>query len=332
MKTNIINNTSSFSNIDLARSVFQSAIDGLKIQQSSIDENFIKLIDCIYNLKGKVILGGMGKNSHIAKKIAATLSSTGTSSYFIHPGEASHGDLGMIARNDMVILLSKSGETTELRDIVNYTRRFHIPLTAITENSNSSLAEAADLVLTIPKINEALDFVAPTTSCTMMMVLGDAIALSLIEKRGFTREDFHIFHPGGRLGASFIKVKDLMHQGDELPIVTENMKTADVVKIMTEKNLGCAIVVDNKLNVIGIITDGDLRRKLGNNIENLLAKDLMKAGPFSIKSSSLAVEALDLMNAKAITCLIVIEDISKKLVGIIHMHDCLKSGANPFFL
>jgi arabinose-5-phosphate isomerase len=273
----------------------------------------------------------MGKSGLIAKKISATLSSTGTSSYFVHPGEASHGDLGIISRDDMVLLLSNSGETSELKDIINYTKRFNIKLACMVRNGKSSLAEEADIKIVIPASPEALDFEAPTTSTTMMLVLGDALALTLLEKKGFTREDFRIFHPGGRLGASFVKVKNIMHIGNKVPLIYENSGVPEIISVMTEKGFGCVAVLDKKDFLTGIITDGNLRRHICPEMMELFAKDIMTKSPITIKPDSLSVEALDLMNRKAITNLIVTEQNSHKVSGILHIHDCLRTGASPYF-
>jgi arabinose-5-phosphate isomerase len=312
-----------------ALSVIASAVDGLNELANSLDENFSKLIDNILSHKGRVIVSGMGKSGHIGRKIAATLSSTGTAAIFIHPGEASHGDLGMIQPNDLVILLSNSGETIELKDIVNYCKRFHILLVAMVRKPNSSLGLAADICITIPNVAEALEFDAPTTSTTSMLVLGDAIALTLMEKKGFRRKDFQLYHPGGRLGTSFYKVCDIMHVDYELPVVHCDDNVLQTLKIVSQKQFGCTAVLDNQQKLVGIFTDGELRRCIG--IPNLLDKkisEVMKKEPLTISADSLVVEALDKMNRHKITCLFVADE-NKFLKGIIHMHDCLKVGATP---
>lgn len=320
------NNTSKTSTAEI---VIKSAIEGLNALSASLNDRFNLLIEEILKHKGRIIVSGMGKSGHIAKKIAATLSSTGTSSFYIHPGEASHGDLGMIHSDDMVLLLSNSGETTELKDIINYCKRFHIFLIAMVRKENSTLGEAADLCLTIPAVPEALEFDAPTTSTTMMLVLGDAIALTLLEKRGFSRKDFQIYHPGGRLGASFFRVKDIMHVDYALPIVQTDDKVSTAIEMITKKKFGCTAILNAEQKLVGIFTDGELRRSI--SIPDLLNKDIsevMRENPITINPNSLVVEALDIMNKKLITSLFVVDD-NQHLKGIIHMHDCLKVGATP---
>lgn len=315
--------------IDIARTVIYSAIEGLQALSNSLDHNFSRLIDEILQHKGRVILSGMGKSGHIARKIAATLASTGTPAFFIHPGEASHGDLGMIHQDDLVILLSNSGETSELKDIINYCKRFHIFLVAVVRKEISSLGSAADICISIPATPEALEFDAPTTSTTMMLALGDAIALTLLEKKGFSRKDFQLYHPGGRLGATFYRVKDLMHVDYALPIVHLDDTVKTTVTVITQKKFGCAAVLDNEQKLVGIFTDGELRRNISN--PNLLEKkisEVMTHNPITINADSLVVEAIDLMNRKLITILFVVDD-KNCLKGVLHMHDCLKAGASP---
>ncbi len=315
--------------LKIARNIISSEIDGLKALSSHLNENFKQLIEEILKHKGRVIVSGMGKSGHIARKIAATLSSTGTPSFFIHPSEASHGDLGMIQTDDLVILLSNSGETTELKDIINYCKRFHIFLVAMVRNCSSTLGLAADICLDIPAVPEALEFDAPTTSTTMMLALGDAIALTLLEKRGFSREDFQVYHPGGRLGATFYRVKDIMHVDYELPIVQLDDSVELAVHMMSQKRFGCTAILDHEQKLAGVFTDGELRRSV--SIPNLLNKrisEVMVKNPITISASSLVVEAMDLMNKKLIMCLFVVDE-HKYLKGIVHMHDCLKTGATP---
>ncbi len=317
------------STLEIAKKVIDSETNGLKALSESLGEDFEQLIEEIFKHNGKIIVSGMGKSGHIARKIAATLSSTGTSSFFIHPGEASHGDLGMIQANDLVILLSNSGETSELKDIINYCKRFHITLVAMVRNRNSSLGLAADICLTIPALAEALEFDAPTTSTTMMIALGDAIALTLLESKGFSREDFQIYHPGGRLGASFFRVKDIMHVDYELPIVQQNDTVELAIHMITQKRFGCTAVLDQEQKLVGIFTDGELRRNITTpNLLNKSITEVMVKNPVTISANSLVVEALDLMNKKLITCLLVVDD-NNYLAGIVHMHDCLKVGASP---
>ena len=317
------------SKIDVAKTVIFSAVEGLQALSDSLNKDFSKLIDEILKHKGRVILSGMGKSGHIAKKIAATFASTGTPAFFIHPGEASHGDLGMIQQDDLVILLSNSGETNELKDIINYCKRFHILLVAMVRNPNSSLGIAADICITLPSVPEALEFDAPTTSTTMMLVLGDAIALTLLEKKGFSRKDFQLYHPGGRLGATFLKVKDIMHVDYALPIAHINDTVKDTVSIISRKKFGCAAILDEEQKLVGVFTDGELRRNIDlNNLLERKISEVMTKDPITINGTSLVLEALDLMNKKLITTLFVVDN-EKHLEGVIHMHDCLKAGATP---
>jgi arabinose-5-phosphate isomerase len=264
----------------------------------------------------------MGKSGHVARKIAATMASTGTPAHFVHPGEASHGDMGMITKDDAVLALSNSGETAELADMIAYCKRFSIPLIAMVRRKTSMLVEAANIAMVLPATSEAPPTDAPTTSTTMMMALGDAIAVALVERRGFTRDDFSVFHPGGKLGKAFIRVSDLMHKGDELPLVDMDTPMQQVLLLMTSKRFGCAGVQEGT-TLAGVITDGDLRR----NMDGLLskkAKDVMTSKPLSIRPSALAAEALGIMNERSITTLFVVED--QKAVGIVHIHDCLRAG------
>ena len=315
--------------INTAKSVINSAIDGLNALSDSLGVDFERLVNEILQHQGRVIISGMGKSGHIAKKIAATLASTGTPSFCIHPSEASHGDLGMIQPDDLVILLSNSGETTELKDIINYCKRFHIFLVAMVRKPNSSLGLAADLCLNVPAIPEALEFEAPTTSTSMMLALGDALALALLDQKGFSRKDFQLYHPGGRLGASFYRVKDAMHVDYELPIVHIDDNVEEALKIITQKKFGCAAILDHDQKLVGIFTDGELRRNI--NTPNLMQEkiiNVMKHNPLTIGANSLVVEALDIMNQHMITCLFVADE-NSNLKGIIHLHDCLKVGATP---
>jgi arabinose-5-phosphate isomerase len=313
----------------LARAVLEAEVQGLKELGDSLDRKFVELVELIYKVKGRVIVSGMGKSGHIARKIAATLASTGTPAFFVHPGEASHGDLGMINGDDVVILLSNSGETKELIDIINYVERFRIPLVAFVRNVSSSLAQAADIAIIFPKTPEALEFDAPTTSTTMMLALGDAMAITLLEKKGFSKDDFGTFHPGGRLGAKFVKVGQLMHTGDEIPVGKLDDKMSKIIISMSEKSFGCICIINTKGEVEGIITDGNLRRHMSSNLLAMTAKEVMTKDPVTTSSDSLAVKALDLMNQKNITSLLVTEKGGKKIEGILHIHDCLRSGVNP---
>ncbi|MFV9875197.1 MAG: SIS domain-containing protein [Rickettsiales endosymbiont of Dermacentor nuttalli] len=313
--------------LEIARKVIADEIDGLKaLSQITLNEKFLEAINVIYNVKGRVICSGMGKSGHIARKIAATFASTGTPAIFVHPAEASHGDLGMITSRDVLVLFSNSGETTELKSLVYYAKRFNITLISVVSKQESSLAEASNIALILPNTPEASLIGAPTTSTTMMLALGDALAIVLLEKRGFRREDFQVFHPGGKLGASFIKVKDLMYKGKDIPLIDSESIMSQAIIVITEKRLGCVGVVDQNNKLIGIITDGDLRRHMANDLLNLKVTDVMTINLITVNSNILVVEALKYMNEKSITVLFVIDE-SQTPIGIIHIHDCLNIGA-----
>ncbi len=307
-----------------ARAVIAREVEGLQAVADSLDEQFIAIVEKIAGLKGRVIISGMGKSGHIARKIAATLASTGTPAHFVHPSEASHGDLGMITADDLVVCLSNSGETHELRDIIAYARRFGIPLVALVRRESSILADAADIAVILPEVPEASPIGAPTTSTTMMLAYGDALAVALLEHKGFSREDFGVFHPGGKLGSQFIRVADLMHGADELPLVAQTTPMPQALLTMTEKRFGCAGVVGKDGELAGIITDGDLRRHMEQGLLEKEAGQVMHRHPVTITPTMLAAEALGIMNSKSITCLFVVE--GEKPVGILHIHDCLRAG------
>lgn len=311
--------------IDSAVRTIKTEIEGLNSLLSFFGENYVKAVDLILNCKGRVIVSGMGKSGHIGNKIAATFASTGTPSFFIHPGEASHGDLGMITQDDVVILLSNSGETKELKDIIFYCKRFEIPIIGIIRRQESELTKASTIPLVLPAIPEANSVNAPTTSTTMMLALGDALAVSLIDAHGFNSEKFGVFHPGGKLGANFLKVRDLMRHGQDIPLVRSEQKMSEVLFEMTSKHLGCTGVIDSQNKLIGIITDGDLRRHLNDNFLENCAVEVMTKNPITTSEQTLAVEAIAVMNKKSITSLFVIDE-QKNAVGILHLHDCLRSG------
>jgi arabinose-5-phosphate isomerase len=310
--------------IALAQKVLRQEIEGIEALFSTLDHNFAAAVSVIHALRGRTIVTGMGKSGHIARKIAATLSSTGTPAVFVHPAEASHGDLGMITQDDAVIALSNSGETKELQDIISYTRRFGIPLIGIVRRQESALVEAADIAFVLPAVPEACDVNAPTTSTTMMLALGDALAIVLLNKKGFTRDDYRILHPGGKLGAALIRVQDIMHAGDAVPIVNKAERMADVLLLITSKRFGCAGIVDDEGKLVGIITDGDMRRHMCNEFMNMTAEEVMTSNPRTIRPGALAAEAVNIMNSYSITALFAVEDFSIK--GIIHIHDCLRAG------
>ena len=311
--------------IKIAKATIDRQIEGLKALEDALDGNFSKAVEIICACKGKIVVSGMGKSGHIAHKIAATLASTGTTAIFVHPAEASHGDLGMITKDDVVVLLSNSGETAELKDIIFYCKRFSIPIIAIVRRKTSTLVESADIAFVLPEVPEGSSVAAPTTSTTMMLAWGDALAMAVMENKGFSKDDFGTFHPGGKLGSQFIKVEQIMLKGEMLPIIKETDKMSDVIIIMTKKALGCAVAIDSRGKIAGIITDGDLRRHMNEDIISKTAKDLINRSPKVIKQSALAIEALGVMNKNSITTLLVHND-NEKLVGIIHIHNLLAAG------
>ncbi len=309
-----------------ARRVLEQESRALTELAESLDDTFVRTIEMLRQGAGKAVVTGMGKSGHVARKIAATMASTGTPAFFVHPAEASHGDLGMIGRDDVVIALSNSGETPELVDVVAYVKRMGISLISITGNKPNALADAADIALMLPPMTEACPHgLAPTTSTTMMMALGDALAVALLERRGFTPSDFRVFHPGGPLGRKLLKVGDMMHQGDALPLVAPDCPMGEVVLVISTKSLGCAGVVDDAGRLVGIVTDGDLRRHMGEDLLSRPAEAVMTRGPKTVKPGQLAVEALRLMNESKITSLFALDD-DGRAVGLLHLHDCLRAG------
>jgi arabinose-5-phosphate isomerase len=314
---------STFDAAAVGRRVLKTESDALLTLAEGLDGAFSKAVEIVHGLKGKVVCTGVGKSGHVGRKIAATLASTGTPSVFVHATEASHGDLGMVRQADAVLALSKSGETKELADVVAYTKRFGIPLLAITAFENSALGRAADVLLQIPNAPEAAEGVdAPTTSTTLQIALGDALAVALVERRGFTATDFRVFHPGGKLGALLRTVGDLMHRDGEVPLVEPQVSMQETLLVMTEKHFGCVGVVEDG-RLAGLITDGDLRR----HMEGLLghsAGEVMTRGPLTVSPGTLAGEALKLMNDRGVTVLFVVED--GRPVGILHVHDLLRAG------
>jgi len=315
---------SSTADIAFGKAVLKQEIAGLEALAQSLGADFGRAVGCIAGISGRVIVTGMGKSGHIARKIAATFASTGTPAHFVHPGEASHGDLGMITKDDAVLALSNSGETAELADIIAYAKRFSIPLIAVVRRAGSTLVKDADIAMVLPAVPEAPPVDAPTTSTTMMMALGDALAIALAERRQFTRDDFSVLHPGGKLGKAFTRVEDLMHGGKELPLVKSGAKMRDALLTMTAKRFGCVGVVDAKGKLSGVITDGDLRRHMNPKLLEQAASAVMTKKPLTIRPRALAAEALNIMNTKSITTLFVVE--KEKPVGIIHIHDCLRAG------
>ncbi len=296
-----------------------------RLKESLKAENLTQALDYMQNSKGRIIITGMGKSGHIGKKIAASLASTGTPSFFVHPAEASHGDLGMITEDDVVIAISNSGESRELIDILNYCKRFGIKLIAITKNPESSLGKAGDVILELPNNGEACPLgLAPTSSTTATLVLGDILTIGMIERKGFSKEDFNDRHPGGKLGSILKRVSDLMHTGQEMPILDENSNMQAVLLEMTSKRLGCVGFINQNGELTGMLTDGDLRRCLSSKILEAKAIDLMTRNPKTISPDAMTAEALKLMHDKKITNLFVLKD--KKPVGVIHIHDLLNNG------
>ncbi|MCC7305309.1 MAG: KpsF/GutQ family sugar-phosphate isomerase [Alphaproteobacteria bacterium] len=319
--------------IEAALRVLETETEGLLKLAQGIDHNFTESVQAIHAIKntahpGRLIVAGIGKSGHVARKIAATLASTGTPAYYVHPGEASHGDMGMITDKDIVLMLSNSGENSELSDLIHYTRRFGIKLIAITGNAASTLAKHSDIGLLLPAVPEACpNGLAPTTSTTMMLALGDALAVALLEKMGLTKDQYKNFHPGGKLGQRLMKVSDIMRQGNELPVAVLDERMDKVILTMTEKNMGCVIVVD-KDKVAGIITDGDLRRHMAPDLLTKSAAEIMSKNPKTIEADALAVEAVNLMTKTPghyLTSLIVTCP-DKKQIGLIRLQDCLQAG------
>lgn len=313
--------------VGIGRRVLRIEADALSAMAAGLNEQFAKVVDRIARIDGRVIVTGMGKSGHIGRKIAATFASTGTPALFVHPAEASHGDLGMITTSDLVLALSNSGETLELADLIAYAKRFSIPLVTIVGRSNSSLGLAADLVLVLPERPEACPMgLAPTTSTTTTLALADALAIALLDRKGFDANGFGIFHPGGKLGKKLIQVQQLMHQGDALPLVDVNASMAEAILEMTTKRFGCVGMLNEKKQLTGIVTDGDLRRHMAPELLARPAGEIMTPEPRTIRPQALAAEALGVMNQsdRPITVIFVVED--DHPVGILHMHDCLRAG------
>ncbi|WP_341367681.1 KpsF/GutQ family sugar-phosphate isomerase [Yoonia sp. BS5-3] len=310
-----------------ARKVITQESDALVKLAAQLDETFDDAIELLLQATGRVIVSGMGKSGHIARKLAATLASTGTPAHFVHPAEASHGDLGMMTKGDVVIVLSNSGETPELADLVAYTRRFDIPMIGIASRSNSTLLQQADIAVLLPNLGEACGTgVVPTTSTTMTLALGDAIAVALMKHRDFTPEKFRDFHPGGKLGAQLSKVADLMHHEDTVPLVHVDTPMSDALLEISQKGFGVVGVLDDHGGLAGIVTDGDLRRHMDGLLTHK-AGEVMTKGPTTVRPDALAEKALAVMNQRKITCVFVTNaDDSGQVVGILHIHDCLRAG------
>ncbi len=310
-----------------AHRVIDLETQSLSKLSSSLDDSFVEAVNLLFNTKGRVIVTGMGKSGHIGRKIAASLASLGTTAYFVHPGEASHGDLGMIEPQDIVLALSNSGEAPELADIIAFCHRFDIKLIGMVGRRNSTLARQSNVVLCLPPIQEACPFgLAPTTSTTLMLALGDALAIALLEMHEFSKDQYKLRHPGGKLGKLMLSVADLMHTGDEMPLVEPDTKMSEALIVMSEKSLGCVGVVAPDGTLSGIFTDGDLRRKMAPDLFEKTIKDVMTISPKTTSPQTSAAEALRLMNTtgKGITNLFAVED--GKPVGVLHVHDCLRAG------
>ncbi len=309
--------------ISSAKRAFSKELVSIKTLSSTFNNNFYKAIEKIHKLKGRVIVTGVGKSAHVGNKLSATLTSTGTPSYFVHATEASHGDLGSIQKDDCVIAISNSGETSELNNIIQFTKRFNIILISITSNAKSTLHKNASIGILYKKPIEACPLnLAPTTSTTMSMIIGDCIAIALLELKGFKSINFRNLHPGGNLGKDLKYISEIMHSKSEMPIVKKEDKMSKALIIMTKKSFGCLGVVDSKQNIVGIITDGDLRRKINSKFFERKAHEVMTKNPTTGTATMLVGEAVNLMNKKKITSLFVCED--KKPIGIVHIHDLLR--------
>ena len=308
-----------------ARRVVSQESRALARLAEALTGSFVAATEVLAATRGRIVVSGMGKSGHIANKIAATFASTGAPSLFVHPAEASHGDLGMITDADVLLMLSNSGETPELADLVTYATRFHIPLVAIVGKAPSALADAATVALVLPDEPEAGTLgLAPTTSTIMMLALGDALAVALLERKGLTAEDFGLYHPGGKLGRRLIRVGDIMHAGNALPLVPADIAMAEALIVMTAKRLGCVGAVDARGALIGIVTDGDLRRHMDAHLLQRPVSEIMTPSPVTIHAGTLGAEAVHVMNERKITSVFVTE--AERPVGIVHIHDCLQAG------
>ena len=315
------------SGLSSARQVLRLEAAGIEALARSLDDTFTRALGLLAEATGRVIVSGMGKSGHVARKVAATLASTGTPATFVHPAEASHGDLGMVTTHDAVIAFSNSGETPELADLVNYAKRYQIPLIGITGRAGSTLATDADVALVLPDVQEACPMgLAPTTSTTVMLALGDAIAVAMLERKGFSADDFHALHPGGKLGRKLLRVGTIMHTGDAVPVVAPGTPMAEALIIMSSKSFGCVGIVGANGRLMGIVTDGDLRRHMSDDFLSLTAGEVMTPSPKTIRPDALASEALGFMTSRSITNLFVVED--DRPVGIVHLHDCLRAGVD----
>lgn len=315
--------------ISSARRTLDLESEGLSALEAALvdglSESFAEALRIIRGARGRVIVSGIGKSGHVAQKVAATLASTGTPAFFVHPSEASHGDLGMITKGDVLLAFSWSGETAEFSGLITYAGRFAVPLIAVTSRPDSTLAKASEVTLALPKSKEACPHgLAPTTSTLMQLALGDCMAIALLESKGFSAKDFKVLHPGGQLGASLKFVSDMMHSGAELPLAGRDSPMGEALVIMTEKSLGCLGITDDDGRLVGIITDGDLRRHMGPDLLTARTGDIMTSDPKTVPPDALASAALELINSLAITALFVVEN--EKPIGLIHVHDLLRTG------
>lgn len=313
-----------------ARRALSTEADGLdqlvKALDGKLGTGIGKAVALIAEAKGRVIVSGIGKSGHIGRKIASTLASTGTPAMFVHPAEASHGDLGMITPQDVIMMISNSGESAELRDMLAYSRRFNVPLIAITAQSESALGSTADVVLEIPAAAEACpNGLAPTTSTLMQLALGDALAIALLENKGFTAKDFRQFHPGGKLGAQLKHARDVMHKGTALPLVLETTLMSEALVVMSAKGFGCVGVIDSSNHLVGVVTDGDLRRHMSDHLLGQRIAEIMTRSPRTIDGEALAAEIIDVLNTLKITSIFVV-DVDHTPQGLIHIHDLLRIG------
>ena len=311
--------------LESARRVLRLESEALTALGRSLNESFSQALDLMEAMKGRLIVSGMGKSGHIARKLSATFASTGTPALFVHPAEASHGDLGMITTEDLVVTLSNSGETPELADLVSYVKRFQIPMIAIVGKPDSTLGRAANVVLGLPEAAEACPLgLAPTTSTTLMLALGDCLAVAMLERRGFSSADFRVLHPGGKLARRLLRVTDIMHSGDALPLVSREARMSEALIVMTAKGFGCVGILDEHGWLEGVVTDGDLRRHMSENLAGRSVLEVMTRRPKTIDADALASEALGFMNQNSITNSFVVT--GKQPVGILHIHDCLRAG------
>ncbi len=312
--------------LDVGKKVIAIESEALMTLKNCLGDSFIQAVHLIAHSVGRIIISGMGKSGHIGAKMAATFASTGTPSFFVHPAEASHGDLGMITKNDIIICLSNSGETTELSDLIIFANRNNIPLIAIVSNKNSTLGRSANVTLELPKNQEACpNGLAPTTSTTLMLALGDALAVSLMTLKGFTEDNFRNFHPGGKLGAKLLKVSNLMRLPPDLPLVYENTLMSEVILEMTTKALGCTGVLNSNNRLVGVITDGDLRRAMSDKLLSKQASDIMTKNPMTIDAEKSAASAVSIIERHAISGLWIVDN-THIPIGFLHLHDCLRSG------